>query len=240
MAPVNQNSPSSFDIANRTLISALRIPFGSALAITPDDSTVIVTDNSNNLFRILALSPDGLLTDTGNTVAYNFIGTTGGVVIAPNGHFALFTNRGNNTVAILRIDPAHNSSQTHNITLSGTPISICCQPFGAAFTPDGTKAYVTNSQSNDIAVLSIDAADNITDTGVRIAIPNGVISPGAGSAASIVPGIAIGLDGRAYISNTLQDSTHSQSTITIVDTTTDKVIGTVPVGLFPSGIGVPR
>ena len=228
VATVNQNSVYSMDIANQKIISTLALPFGAALAITPDNTTVIVGDNSNNVFRIFALSPQGLLTDTGKTVPYNFLGFAGNIAMAPNGRFALFANRSANNIAILRIDAAHN------VTIGGT-IPMCCQPAGVAFTLDGSKAYVANGQSGDVAVLSLDATDAITDTTIRVAIPNGINSGGPG-----VPAIAIAVDGKAYISNTIQNPDHSTGTVTILDTNTNTVLGTVNVPLFPTGIGVPQ
>jgi YVTN family beta-propeller protein len=218
-----ENQVSSIDIASKTILSTVNIPFGNSVAITPDGTTVIVTDNSGNVFRIFALSPQGTLSDTGHTVAFNFQVFSGALAMAPNGRFALFPNRGGNNVAILRIDAQHN------VTVSGTTIPICCQPGGVEFTPDGAKAYVTNSQSSDVAVLSIDPNDNVTDTGTRIPIPNGITGGFNG-----VSGIAIAVDGRAYISNT------TLSTVTIVDTKTDTVLGTISVPQSPTGIGVPR
>jgi DNA-binding beta-propeller fold protein YncE len=228
VATVNASKLASIDVASRTILSTLNLPFGAALAITPDNTTVIVGDNSNNVFRIFALSPQGLLTDTGKTVPYNFLGFAGNITMAPNGRFALFANRSANNVAILRIDASHN------VTIGGT-IPMCCQPAGVAFTLDASKAYVANGQSGDVAVLSIDATDTITDTTIRVAIPNGINSGGPG-----VPAIAIAVDGKAYISNTIQNPDHSTGTVTILDTNTNTVLGTVNVPLFPTGIGVPR
>lgn len=228
VATVNQNTLYSIDIANQKIISTLALPFAAALAITPDNTTVIVGDNSNGAFKIFALSPQGLLTDTSKTVPYNFLGFAGNITMAPNGRFALFANRSANNVAILRIDASHN------VTISGT-IPVCCEPFGVDFTLDGSKAYVTDIQSSDLAVLNIDASDNVTDSGVRIAIPNGVNAGLPG-----VPGIAIAVDGKAYISNTIQNPDHATGTVTILDTNTNTVLGTVNVPLFPTGIGVPR
>jgi DNA-binding beta-propeller fold protein YncE len=231
VATWRQAGISSMDSANKSIISSVNLPFGNSLAVTPDNTTVIVADNSNNVFRILALSPQGILSDTGKTVPYNLAGLSANFAMAPNGRFALFASGGNSSVGLLRID------SMHNVTLSGTTIPICCQQpgvgpgaWGVAITPDGSKAYVTNIQSSDVAVLSIDATDKVTDTGVRVAIPNGVFSGFNGGPS----GIAIALDGKAYIANTVK------STITIVDTKTDTVVGTVAVPLPPSGIGVPR
>ena len=87
-----------------------------------------------------------------------------------------------------------------------------------------------------VAVLNIDASDNVTDSGIRIPIPNGVpVAPGINAAVSA---ISIAADGRAYISNTA--STSGESSVTILDTNTNTVVGTVPIPQFPTGIAAPR
>jgi len=221
-----------------TIVSTLTLPNSSdlsPLAVTPDGTTVIVGDTGQNEFRILALSPQGLLTDTGKTVPYNFNFWTPNLAMAPNGHYALMANPASGFVAVLRIDA------NHNVTL-GTSIPISWA-WGIDYTPDGTRAYVTVPGAEEpvasnatIAVLNIDANDNVTDSGIRIPIPNGVpVAPGVNAAVSA---ISIAADGRAYISNTA--STNGETTVTILDTNTNTVVGTVPIPQFPTGIAAPR
>jgi DNA-binding beta-propeller fold protein YncE len=235
----NQSVVTSINTATQQIISSLS--FGSALssiAVTPDSTTIIVADINNNVFRILALSPLGVLSDTGNTVPYTFNFWSPNIAMAPDGHFALLANPQGGFISILKINAQHN------VTLSGTTIPISSWPWGIDFTLNGSKAYVTVPGSSSpaagqgtIAVLAIDSSDNVTDTGVRIPIPNGLPFPPGGLNAP-VSGIAIAVDGRAYISNSL--NSNGQSSITIVDSKTDTVLGTVVVPQFPSGIGVPR
>jgi DNA-binding beta-propeller fold protein YncE len=138
-------------------------------------------------------------------------------------------------VAVLKIDA------NHNVTL-GTSIPISWA-WGIDYTPDGTRAYVTVPAAEEpvasnatVAVLNIDASDNVTDSGIRIPIPNGVpVAPGINAAVSA---ISIAADGRAYISNTA--STSGESSVTILDTNTNTVVGTVPIPQFPTGIAAPR
>jgi len=81
-----------------------------------------------------------------------------------------------------------------------------------------------------VAVLSIDANDNVTDSGTRITIPNGIpLAPGYNGGA---PDIAIAADGRAYIGN-------NAASITMVDTKTDTILGIIAVP-NPSAVGVPK
>lgn len=228
-------------INTSTLKVISSLSFGTSLtsvAVTPDNTTIIVADITNNVFRILALSPLGVLSDTGKTVPYTFNFWSPNIAMAPDGHFALMANPQGGFISILKIDAQHN------VTVSSTTIPISSWPWGIDFTLDGSKVYVTVPGSStpgagqgNIAVLAVDSSDNVTDTGVRIAIPNGLPFPPGGANAP-VSGIAIAVGGKAYISNSL--NSNGQSSITIVDSQTDTVLGTVTVPQFPSGIGVPR
>jgi YVTN family beta-propeller protein len=210
---------SSIDIASRTIVNSLVLP-ATGVAITPDNSTVLLNDFNANRIRVLSLSPTGVLTDTG-VVLINPGSGPMSVAVAPNGRFALVTNNGTGDVTVLRISAAGN------VTASTTRIPVGSSPNGVAFTPDGSKAYVAGGLG--VAVLRIDAQDNVTDSGVRIALPNGAPNSFFG-----VGGLAIGPNGRAYVSN------FNSNTVTVLDTQTDAIIGTIPVGAGPAGIGVPR
>jgi YVTN family beta-propeller protein len=215
--PVNV---SAIAIGSESFVTTLSLP-ATAVAITPDNGTVILGDDSSNQFSVLSLSAQGVLSDTGVRVQ-----NTGGfgqrtIAIAPDGHFALATNL-SGSMTILKIDPVAG------ITVAGS-IPLCCSPSGITIAPNGTKAYVAMTDST-VAILSIDSADNVTDTGIRISIPGGTPATFYGT-----PGIAFSSDGtRAYVSN------YGSNTITILDATADSIVGTVPVGSGPAGIGVPR
>lgn len=213
---------SSISISNGTIVNTLSLA-ATGVAITPDNGTVIIADFTNSQFSILTLSAQGTLSDTGTRVPNT--GASGGpgtIAIAPDGHFAMASNLFSNSLTILKIDPASG------VTVSGS-IPLCCGPWGISIAPNGAKAYVAMTGST-VAVLNIDPTDNVTDTGVRISIPGGPPDTFFGT-----PGIAFSSDGtHAYVSN------FGSSTITILDATTDTVMGTVPVGNGPAGIGVPR
>jgi len=209
---------SSIDIANGTVLSTLGMG-ATGVAIAPDNTTVIIGDFNNNDFAILTLSAQGVLTDTGTRVP-----NTGGsdqrtINISPDGHIALATNL-SGSVTVLRISGT-------TVTVTGS-IFLCCSPSGVTIAPDGSKAYATLTNST-LALLNIDASDNVTDSGIRISIPGGTPETFFGT-----PGIAFSADGReVYVSNPFS------STVTIVDVASNTIVGTVPVGFGPAGIGVP-
>jgi YVTN family beta-propeller protein len=211
---------SSIDIAGGTILSTLSMP-ATSVAITPDNGTVIIGDFNNNQFAVLSLSAQGILTDTGVRIPNTGGSGEGPTAVAPDDHFVLASNLFSNSLTVLGINAS-------GVTLGGS-IPLCCGPWGVAISPNGTKAYVAMTDST-VAVLNIDANDNVTDTGVRISIPGGTPTTFFGT-----PGIAFSSDGaRAYVSN------YSSGTITILDATTNTILSTVPVGSGPAGIGVPR
>jgi YVTN family beta-propeller protein len=211
---------SSIDIASGAILNTLSMT-ATAVAITPDNRTVIIGDDLSNRFSILTLSSQGALADTGIRVP-----NTGGsgqrtIAIAPDGHFALATNL-SGSMTILHIDPVAG------VTVSGS-LPLCCSPSGIAIAPNGAKAYAAMTNST-VAVLNIDSGDNVTDSGIRISIPGGTPQTFYGT-----PGIAVSADGsRVFVSNPFSN------TITLIDATTNAIVGTVPVGSGPAGIGVPR
>ncbi len=211
---------SAINVATGAIVSTVSIP-ATAVAITPDNRTVILGDDTFNRFSILTLSSQGTLTDTGVRVP-----NTGGsgqrtLAIAPDGNFALATNL-SGSMTILKIDPAAG------VSVRGS-LPLCCSPSGVTITPDGSRAYISLTNST-VAVLNIDSTDNVTDSGIRIPIPGGTPQTFYGT-----PGIAVSADGtRVYVSNPFSN------TISILDTSTNTIVGTVPVGSGPAGIGVGR
>lgn len=209
---------SAIDIASGTVVSTLNMP-ATGVAITPDNSTVLVGDFNDNAFAVLTLSSQGVLADTGQRVP-----NTGGsdqrtITISPDGHFALATNL-SGSITVLSIN-------SQGVSVSGS-IPLCCSPSGVTISPNGTKAFAALTNST-VAVLNIDVNDNVSDTGIRIPIPGGTPDTFFGT-----PGIAFSADGtQVYVSNAFSN------TITILDATSNTIVGTVTVGSGPAGIGVP-
>jgi YVTN family beta-propeller protein len=96
-----------------------------------------------------------------------------------------------------------------------TRVKVGCWPEGVAVTPNGKKAYVTNSWDGNVSVIDT-ATNTVTDT-VKVGSSDVVVSP----------------DGKkVYVTN--RDSNN----ISVIDTDTNTVTATVPVGNSPSGVAV--
>jgi YVTN family beta-propeller protein len=236
------NIVSVIDIATNTV--AATIPGGFSpvgVAITTDGTRAYVTNDFSNTVSVIDTAT--------NTVAATIpVGVSPiGVAIMPDGNNdnnhkdkddkdknknkdknnnntrAYVANLGSNSVSV--IDTAINT------VVATVPVGA---PFDIAITSDGTRAYVTNIFSNTVSVI-----ETATNT-VVATIPVGV-NP---------IGVAITPDGnndnshkdedkdkdnnniRAYVTN------EGSNSVSVIDTATNTVIATVPVGLAPFGVAI--
>lgn len=154
-----------------------------------------------------------------------------GIAITPNGRFAYVANDNNNQIS---------GDDTISVidTCSNTVITTISDPtFGAPYTDQaytitinaaGTKAYVTNSDSTTITI--IDIATN-TVSGVI----NGFDGP---SGMVILPGCNANI---AYVNNYGGPEgvmSGNGTTVSVVNLTTNAIIGTITVSLAPAALTV--
>lgn len=143
-----------------------------------------------------------------------------------------------------------------------TRVKVGCWPEGVAVTPNGKKAYITNSWDGNVSVIDT-ATNTITDT-VKVGSSDVVVSPdgkkvyvtsrdsnnisvidtGINTVTATVPvgnspsGIAVTADGKkVYIANS-GNLTTTDDTVSVIDTDTNTVTATVHVGSHPYGVGV--
>jgi hypothetical protein len=212
------------DLQQRSIVSSISGLAGNqGVAVSPDGTLALVLGSDTNRISVLNISANGILTDTGQRILLS--GPSGGartLAITPNGRRALVTNT-SGFVTILSI----NGSTVTNI---GSISNLNLGTSGVAITKDGRKAYVSSISSSNVAVLNIDVNDSVTDSGKRIAIPNGTPDTFFG-----VPGIAITPDGgRLFVSG------FNSGRLSIVDTATDTLLPvTITFGSGLAGIGMP-
>ncbi|HET9530124.1 MAG TPA: beta-propeller fold lactonase family protein, partial [Blastocatellia bacterium] len=90
-------------------------------------------------------------------------------------------------------------------------------PVTAAFTPDGARAYVTNSASNNVGVINV-ANDSVITSVMTGSTPFGAVVTPDGS--------------RVYVAN------RGSGTVTVINTASNTVATTITVGSNPWGVAV--
>jgi uncharacterized repeat protein (TIGR01451 family) len=139
-----------------------------------------------------------------------------GVAVTPDGAFVYVANFNSSNVSV--IGTATNTEVTR--------IAVGNNPAGIVLTPDGAFAYVVNNQSQNVSVIN--TATN-TEIDVDGNPGNGItrIPVGAGAI-----GVAVTPDGAfVYVANSSSDN------VSVINTATNTVTDTVPVGDNPTAFG---
>jgi YVTN family beta-propeller protein len=179
-----------------------------ALAFSPDGGTVYAAESGDYV---------GVIDVATNTLTANipvgFWPTS--LAVSPDGSTVYVTDAQSNTISVI-------DASTHAVTAT---IPAGASPQSVVISPDGGTLYVADSgdvsddEAGTITVIST-ATDGIT----------GTISMGdyAGAAA-----VALSPDGTtAYVANA------ESNAVSVIDLTTDAVIATIPVGLYPDSLTV--
>jgi DNA-binding beta-propeller fold protein YncE len=216
------------DLGQRSIISTVSsLPGNQGVAITPDGTQALVLSADTRQVSVLTIGANGSLTDTGQRVTLAGIASGARcIAITPDGRRALVTDSSRGLVTILGIN---NGTVTNLGSIGNLGTITSNNTSGVAIALDGKKAYVSSYQDSKIAVLSIDANDDVTDTGLRVSIPNGTPNTFFG-----VPGLAVTPDGtRLFING------YNNGKVSLLDTSTDMLLPvTITVGTHPMGIGM--
>ena len=235
----NVNVPfvSVIDTGTNTVIATIFVgglsPFG--VAVTPDGSNVYVTDSS----RLGHVS----VIDTGtNTVIATIPVGEGprGVAVTPDGSKVYVTNVQLPNPSVVSVIATATNTVIATIPLGGVSN-------GVAVTPDGRKVYVANSGSNNVFVI-----DTATNAVIGSPIPVGLFPFG----------VAVTPDGDRHAGKDEKEAQHGEAerdrhrrageheggkvyvanrdndNVSVIDTATNTVIATIPVGSFPLGVAV--
>jgi YVTN family beta-propeller protein len=203
------------------------------VATTPDgthayvtnafDSTVSVIDTASN--TVVATIRVG---SAPNGVAITPVGTRANDDDRRHQSLAYVTNGADNTVSV--IDTASN-------TVVGT-IPVGQDPFGVTITSDGTHAYVTNQLEDSVSVIDT-ASNTVVATIPGFILPTGVAITPDGT--DPYEGVDRRHQSPAYVTNhvsTIDGSNFPASAVSVIDIARNKVVATIPVGQFPSGVAI--
>src|ERR1700751_3460771 len=166
----NVGTVSVIDTTNNSVVATIPVGiFPSGVAVTPDGTSVYVTNIFNSISVI-----DAATNSVVEKIPSGQFPT--GIAITPDGTRAyvvnqLVTNQGTNTVSVVDI-------MTNSIVAT---ISVGLGPSQIAITPDGTRAYVPNQQ--DFIISVIDTATNTVVTTIPLSGGAGIaITPGGAPA----------------------------------------------------------
>jgi YVTN family beta-propeller protein/VCBS repeat-containing protein len=164
----NSNGVSVIDTATHTVIDADpatpavdAIPVGTPLAVafSPDGSFAYVTHEGGGTVSVIDTVTHTVIDTDADTPAVDAIPVGSGpglVAFSRDGSLAYVTNANSDTVSV--IDTATHTVVDINPATPGVDgIPVGSYPTGVAVSPDGSFAYVTNSYSNTVSVISLGA-----------------------------------------------------------------------------------
>ena len=160
-------------------------------------------------------------TATDNVTATVDIGSSPyGVAVNPAGTKVYITNPGSNNVSV--IDTATN--------IVTATVNVGASPFGVAVNPEGTKIYVANQGSGTVSV--IDTATNKVAATVPVgSSPEGVVVSSDGKTVYVT----VSNQSRCSLEDGCPGPLQGNSTVSVINTSTNTVISTVNVATDPSG-----
>jgi YVTN family beta-propeller protein len=134
------------------------------IAITSDDSTAYVTNNSSGDISVIDLETN-LVT---NTISVGM--EAWGIALSPDNSTAYVVVNSLNVVKVIDLS---------NLTVTST-ISVGSSPVEIVLTPDGTYAYVTNFGSATVSKINL--ANNVVDSNISVGTwPRGIAINPAGT-----------------------------------------------------------
>ncbi len=155
---------------------ATRLGFGPRhLAFTPNGRFIYVINELSatvTAYQYDAIRGSLKELQTLSTLPDEFTGPKSGAEIAvhPNGNFLYASNRGHDSIAIYRIDPAKGT-----MTEAGYVSTLGKTPRNFAIDPSGTRLYAANQDSNTVVEFQIDEkTGNLTPDGKPLEVPSPV------------------------------------------------------------------
>ena len=101
---------------------------------------------------------------------YDSVNDAADIHVLPSGNFVYSSNRGQNTIAIFKVDPA-----TGRITRTGEHSCGGNWPRAFLVDPEGQFLFVANERSDNLALLKVNGeTGELSETGVSVKIPSPV------------------------------------------------------------------
>lgn len=172
------------------------------------------------------LRADGAMLVSGHLVTPAGTQTTLGnlpmnAVLSPNGRSLLIANSGARSPESLQVYSTAQRRITQTLPYAA-PDGVV---FGLAFSPSGKTAYASGGGKDTIHTYTVDRGGLLT--------PSGDIAVGPGDGSAFPLGIAVTPDG-----SLLMSANDAANTVSVIDTSTQQVVCTIPVGHYPYTVAV--
>ena len=230
---INSGTVSVIDTRTNTAVATFPAghnPYG--VAVSPDGARLYVANDNSAASTITVINAE-----TGATIAAIPTGngngnSTAGVTVSPDGKKVYAVNLSTGEDAVSVIDAATNAV----VATISTPGKW--NAYQAAFLPDGTKAYLSQTQVSSTAAPVLTVIDVATSTVVDTIVLG---NPG-GTLVDATDGVVVSPDGkRVYVVNDLLASGQSfiYSQVSVIDTATDAIVAAIPINANASaGISI--
>ncbi|MCW2599276.1 MAG: beta-propeller repeat protein [Frankiales bacterium] len=188
--------------------------FSRGLALVPDGSSVVVTNEQGSTVAGLSTADGHLLWETTLAGAGQAGGAYPGAVTI-SGSTALVTAQGLNSVALL---------DTATGALKGL-VPVGDHPVSVTVTQDGRQAWVANANDDSVSVLDLTATP---------------VTQVAQYATHLVPGEANGStpDAIAVDSDRAYVALAGDNAVQVMQRSDGKVLGSIPTGAYPTAVAV--
>ena len=227
------------DTSTNTVVATITGSFAKPIssAVTPDGKRVYVTNRNGKYITVIDSDPLSLTCNTVLTTV-TVAGPTwdppvSGVVkafpidiaITPDGSRAYVTKTFSDVISVVDIDPASPDYHTVIDTVQDTGATLASQQPNLAITPDGTRAYVSNTPTGTVTVIDTDPINANYHTVVSSV--TGLISP---------TGLDVTPDGaNVYVAG----GASFAGTVTVIDTGTNAVLETIAgMGAAPGAVAI--
>ena len=220
-----------------------------AVALSPNSQTAAVLTMGNSvavqIVNLLTGMVTATFTPTQNPNAFG--GSFAGITFSADGSKLYYSDVGS-AVQVVDVSPTGTLSDGGYVAIpAATSIPLytpgTAYPGGIALSPDGTAAYVTMSQLNSLGAIDLTQSPPVFAKQIPVGnAPHSVVLVGkyayvtneAGRVARTGDFTDIS-SGTPVVTNPATDST-STGTVSIVDVTKGRVVGSIEVGLQPTGI----
>jgi YVTN family beta-propeller protein len=218
-----------------SITSGFSFPYG--VSFSPSGTYAYVTNGGSNNVVTINTATNTVI----SAIAFNSLGTPQGVAIAPSGSYAYiamcnYDCDASNPDNITIINTATNTVAGY-IVLSGFP-----NPYGVAFSPSGTYAYVTNEGFDNLTIISsgvptVNSIDSEAIVNPSLGVPTLASSPslpssqGNGNTITFTATATGGTSPYTYnylITNTVTGNLVANMLFTNVASTTNSFAWTIP------------